>query len=314
MDAIFLVLGLVGLWFGSAMTLKGVLTISRKFRLPAFIVGGVILSVGTNLPEIFITLVAAFEKRVGIANASGVILGNALGSTLGQGTLILGIAGLFGALSLTPLMRKQCLVMPATLLFLLSIVQDGVLSFWEGVWLIFAYIAFLVHGILFSKRKKTAYPSEKYRPLHSSVQFVGGLALMLYASKLTVDSVVHLSLAYQVSQTFLSVFVIGLGTSLPELATTVAAVRNREGEIAVGNIIGSCVLDTLLLPGLGAVINFSMPVPEEILSFHAPLTAVMLSLIACLLMFRSPFGKVKSIIAITLYPTYYFLQVVTSRI
>jgi len=313
MDAALIVLGLIGLWLGSQMALKGAVKISQVFRVPSFIVGVTILSFGTCLPEIFIAITAALEQRSEFVHTPGVIFGNAIGATLGQGTLILGIAGLFGALLLTPLLRKQSFMMPSALLLLLFMVQDGELSVREGALLILTYAVFLAHGIVHSKRKMPTLTDGQNNFFLSGIQFAVGLGLVLFASRLTVDSAINLSEAYQVSQTFLGVFVLGLGTSLPELATTAAAVRHREGDIAVGNIIGSCVLDTLFIPGLGAVIGSGLVVPQDILSFHLPLTLAMLAIIAGMLVLRRTFGRIQSSIAIAMYPVYYVIQVIASR-
>ncbi|MBI2551160.1 sodium:calcium antiporter [Candidatus Uhrbacteria bacterium] len=301
MDAFFLVFGLTGLWLGSQLAVRGAQNISQHFRISPLFVGLVILAIGTDLPELSVTIAGTLKETAG-ADASGVVLGNAIGSILSQGTLIVGITAFFGTLAVARRMvLRDGLMMLASLVFFLISALDGTISTAEGVLLLSIYAIYLLL-ILQTERNRAELPRKKTNGIFwTFIYLAGGLGLLVFSSSLVVDSTLRMASAIGISQVFISILAIGLGTSLPELATSVAAVRRGEGSLAFGNLVGSCTLDALLLPGIGALIASGLPVDSALLTYDLPAALIALTLVVIMFLMTKRFDRRYALAAIILY-------------
>jgi cation:H+ antiporter len=255
LDIVLLIFGVLGLWLGTELTIGGAMAIAKRHQLSEFFVGLVILSFGSDLPEIAVAIDAGI-KSLGDMDASGVIVGTAIGSVMGQMGFVLGVAGLITFLVLPRryVFRHGAVLLGATVM-LYWLASDGVVSRGEGLTLILLY-AFYVLALM----KGEQVPEEAPEPmseggLKSWIALLIGLAVVIGSSELTVNSVISLAHRFGISESLISVFVIGVGTSLPELSISISAILKKKTELSVGNIIGSNILDTLLPIGLAAVIT-----------------------------------------------------------
>ncbi len=251
---ILLLLGLLGLWGGTLLTVRGAVLFSERHGLSQGFVGLTVLAIGTDLPELFISVSASLQQLRGI-EASGIIVGNAIGSTMAQATLVVGVAGLFGYLSMAPRMVRRdgtTLLLAIAMALLLGL--DGMISRGEGMVMLLAYALYLValsQGERGRKRNNVSAPGMVPTPILILV----GLSTVTLAGHVVVTEGVALAETLGMSQTILGLFILGFGTSIPELALSVGAARDGHGSLAVGNAIGSCVFDLLVPIGLGAALH-----------------------------------------------------------
>lgn len=255
-ELILLLVGLLGLWGGTEMVIKGAMNIADYYKLSQMFVGITILAIGTDLPEMFVAVDAALQKKYALVDTSGLIMGNALGSSMSQITLILGIAALFGTLTY---LRKSLYADGLMILFSIVIVfilgYDGIISRKEGLIMILVYLIYYTR--LFQQEKVLSKVNEvKFngRLWWNVVLLIVGLFVVAFASKLVVENGVKLAVALNMRQSLVGILFIGLGTSLPELALSINAAVKKANNLSVGNLIGSNIFDLLMPVGLGASI------------------------------------------------------------
>lgn len=256
MDLLALIAGLAGLWLGTDLAIRGAVSISKRLGISEFVVGVAILSIGSDLPELAIAVDGALINLRG-GEASEVVVGSAVGSALGQIGFVLGLAGLLGFLTLPRrVIATHGSVLMGTLVLLGVLALDGNVSRGEGSILVFAYLAYL--GFLLSDRdsweEKGDGPS--VLPLARSWLFVAvGLGVVIYSAELTVSAVGNVARILQISESVIAIIVIGLGTSLPEMSISVAAIVRHRSRMSVGNLLGSNIFDTLVPIGVAAIIS-----------------------------------------------------------
>ena len=256
MDYLSLLLGLAGLWLGTEFTIKGAVTVAARLGVSEFIVGVAILSIGSDLPELAIAVDGAI-KNLQAGETSDVVVGTAIGSSLGQIGFVLGVAALFSYLTLprsVVFRHGSVLLGSAVLLGVFGI--DGTVSRTEGAALLTVYLIYFV--ALFGDRHKA--PSEEtdsagLTMLRSWVYLLVGLGIVIASAEMTVRGAIAVADELDVSEAFIAIVIIGLGTSLPELSISVgAAIRDRT-RMSVGNLIGSNIFDTLVPVGAAAAIS-----------------------------------------------------------
>ena len=255
MDIVLLIIGVAGLWFGTELTIGGSLAIAKRHHLSEFFVGLVVLSFGSDLPELAVAVDAGL-KSLGGKEASGVVVGSSIGSVMAQMGFVLGLSGLIAYLTLPKRYIYQhgaVLLGSTVLLFLMAF--DGIVSREEGLTLITVYVIYV-----FVLMKGEKVPAEVPEPiaeggLKSWFLLLLGLGIVIGSSELTVSSVLNIADTFGISDGLISVLIIGVGTSLPELSISISAILKKKTHLSVGNIIGSNVLDTLLPIGVAALIT-----------------------------------------------------------
>ena len=307
MDFLFLILGIAGLLLGTELTIGGALAIARKHHLSEFFVGLIVLSIGSDLPEIAVALDAGMKTFMG-QDASGVVVGSAIGSVIAQIGFVLGMAGMLSFLTLPRrFIFKHGTVLLASTVLLFLAGYDGVISRIEGLTLIIFYIIYVV--ILLSREK---IPEETPVTVTEDTAFpwtrlVVGLAMVIGSSELTVSSVVSLAYVFNISEAVISVLIIGLGTSLPELSISLAAILKKKVHLSVGNIIGSNIFDTLLPISAAALIT---PVlfARDILLFDLPYAFVLTFVVLFFFAFRRGLQKPEAATTLAMYLGYVLIK------
>ena len=255
MELLLLILGVAGLWIGSELTIDSALKIAKRHSLSDFFVGLAILSIGSDLPELAIAIDGGIKNYLG-GQVSDIIVGASLGSVAGQTGFVLGISGLVGYLTLPKryIYRHGAVLLGALIiLFLASL--DGSVNRTEGITLITLYLVYVM-SLLRVETAQAVETEPKTRLRFSPWLLVAlGVCIIVGSSELTVNSVVILANQFNISKAFISVVIIGLGSSLPELTISVSAIMKKQTRLSVGNIIGSNVLDTLLPIGIAATIS-----------------------------------------------------------
>jgi cation:H+ antiporter len=268
---ILLITGLAILIKGADFFIDGAIIISKKLHVSPLLIGITVVAFGTSAPELAVNIVSALEP-----GASDIGLGNIIGSNIANIGLILGVAAI-----LTPLAVKRIITtreipfMLLSALVFLALVADNFLtgasinelSGSDGVVLLLFFLIFLYYlsGTALGERSESlekefkrgyrAKPKEGKTMNQGIVLTIIGLAAVVIGAKLTVDNAVDLALAIGLSEILIGLTLVAIGTSLPELATSLVAAFKSEPDIAVGNIVGSNIMNTFLILGVNAVIS-----------------------------------------------------------
>lgn len=251
--------------------------------IPDFIVGVTIVAIGTSLPEIISSLFAVVE------NSSEIVIGNVIGSNVTNIFLIVGIAAIFGKkLKIGyELIHIDLPLLMGSALFLAITIVDGEFSLLEAVLALAGFLVYMLHAVserkkrvdvLIKREMKAVGVLKKIGVRTLITLFVSGFFIYL-GGRYTIESVVRLSEVLNLGTEVLAASAIAFGTSLPELAVTITAARKGKPEIAVGNVLGSNIFNTLAVMGIPALIG-PLVIPRNIVMFALPML-----LIATLLFF-----------------------------
>lgn len=303
MDFLLLIAGLVGLWLGTELTIGGALAIAKRHGLSDFFVGLVVLSVGSDLPEIAVAVDAGIKGLMG-QDASGVVVGTSIGSVVTQIGFVLGIGALISTLTLPRsfLLKHGAVLLVSTLLLFL-VAFDGTVSRIEGLILITFYILYVIVLVNADETPDHDHQTVAGGGMRSWVLLLVGLSTVILASEFTVSSVVNIAQSFHVSEVVVSVLIIGLGTSLPELSISISAILKKRTQMSVGNIIGSNILDTLLPIGIAAVIS-AVHFERGLLLFDLPFIFALTVAVLALFIFRKGLGRTEGILILSLYGIY----------
>ncbi len=304
---LLLILGLLGLWGGSILTVRGAVDLSEQHGLSKGFIGLTILAIGTDLPELLVSVSGSVQQLQGV-EASGVIVGNATGSAIAQGTLVLGTAGLVGYLSVAPRMvRRDGLTLLLAALLTGFLAFDGHVGRVEGAALLIAYLIYLV--ALFQSEHQSGEPRPPLAGRANPLMLIGiGLVTVILSAHVAVTEAVELAELWGISQTVLGALILGAGTSLPELALAVGAARQGHASLSVGNVIGSNIFDLLVPVGLAAVMYPLMVAPATI---WIDLPTVALATVALLIFLtrRRGLQRAEAVALVVLYVGYATLRV-----
>jgi len=302
---IFLISGLIALWFGSDIIVGAAQRIARKIGVSELIIGLTITSIGTSLPEISNSIRSALNNLQGI-ESSGIIVGNIIGGNLVQITLILGIVTMVAVLHTTKLslMRDGSMVLiAASIMYLFSL--DGTVSRIEGFILISIYIGYLFYVLRVEKIVEKV-KLRKENPVLDFFIIAVGLVVIIYGTKLVVENGVTLANHFNIAEVFIGVF-IGIGTSLPELSVSIKAAMRQAHRLSLGNLLGSNITDPLLSFGVGAAIS-GFSIEKIAILFYFPFW-IIVTLIALLMLFNHMnLNKKEGTVLILLYILFIYLS------
>ena len=300
MDFFLLIAGIIGLWLGTEITIGGALAIARRHNLSEFFVGLVVLSIGSDLPEIAVAVDAGIKGLMG-QDASGVVVGSSLGSVVAQIGFVLGLGGLISHLTLPRdfVFRHGAVLLSATVVLFL-VAFDGVVTRSEGLILIAFYTIYVV-ALMNGGNKPETEPEMIAGGGFKSWLLLGvGLTTVVLGSEITVSSVVSIAQTFNISEALIAVLIIGLGTSLPELSISISAIFKKKTQMSVGNIIGSNILDTLLPIGIAAVIS-AVKFERDLLYFDLPYIFVLTSIVLGFFITRNGVRRPQAIVILSVY-------------
>ena len=253
-NAILTVVGLVMLCFGGNWLVSGGVAIAKKFRISNLVIGMTIVAYGTSTPELAASLAAAGEYGT-------LILGNIVGSNIANIGMVIGVAAILAPLAVSKsVLRKEIPIMLGVSILLVVISLDGELSQYDGVLLlgalgVFGFYTYKDAMKQRTKEKEDAEQNKKNVYLKSVVLIAMGVGLLFIGARLTVDNAVILAEEFGLSDKIIGLTVIAIGTSLPELITSIIAIRKGHAEIGIGNIIGSNIYNILMIMGVGAALG-----------------------------------------------------------
>ena len=254
LSAVLLLIGLVMLCFGGNWLVSGGVAIAKKFRISNLVIGMTIVAYGTSTPELAASIAAAGDH-------SAIILGNIVGSNIANVGMVIGVAAILVPLAVQKsVLRKEIPIMlgVSALLVLLSI--DGEISQYDGALLLVGLGIFAVYTFrsALKQREKNTDDSDsnKNNVYVKSIGLIGiGIIVLYIGAILTVDNAVVIATELGLSEKIIGLTVIAIGTSLPELITSIIAIRKGHSDIGIGNIIGSNIYNILMIMGVGAALG-----------------------------------------------------------
>ncbi len=256
MTYLLFILGLVALFFGGEYLVRGASAIARRYNLSPMVIGLTIVGFGTSAPELLVSVQAALAGQPAIA------IGNVLGSNIANILLILGVAAVIAPLMipLRKVWRDLGFMALATAAIWLML-MDGMVTRAEGVVLLIGLVVFMGVAFFYGKLDPADIDDTPPAPMGMAlVQTIGGLVVLVIGARLLVDSSTEIARAFGISEAVIGLTIVAVGTSLPELATSVIAAIRKQTEIAVGNVIGSNVFNIFSILGITALI---VPIPAE---------------------------------------------------
>lgn len=258
MEYIILIVSLVGIVFGADYLVAGAVSIARKFKVSDFVIGAAIVGVGTSMPELVVSFIGAIQGNADVA------IGNVVGSNIFNVLGILGLTAMFFPVAVDKANMKfeipLCIIVSVLLTVLALNFFDGTsacIGRIDGIVLLCVFAFFMWYSFYRDRKNPSAAQEETVQddrtPLWLAiVKVVGGLALLITSCDFFVDNAVLIAKSFGVNDAFISLTLIACGTSLPELAASIAAAVKKNTQMALGNIIGSNIFNISLILGISS--------------------------------------------------------------
>ncbi|MFT5882622.1 MAG: cation:H+ antiporter [Crocinitomicaceae bacterium] len=268
-DICLIIAGFIALYFGAEWLVKGASEIAIKVGISPLVVGLTVVAFGTSTPELLVCLKANAVSQPDLA------LGNIIGSNICNIALILGIAAVIKPIEIhRQIIRREMPILIAVTLGFIGVLWNGSISQIEGAVLFLCVVSYVVVSIVqsrkehgqndygeFSTDEVVAVKKSGTKKLVISIVFIlVGLGVLKYGSEWLVEGGVGVAGAMGIDEAIIALFLFAFGTSLPELATSIVAIRKGEGDIITGNAIGSCIFNILAVIGITAMVK---PIKEE---------------------------------------------------
>ena len=266
LNIILLCLGIALLYYGSEWMVKGAASLALSFLIRPAIVGLTVVAFATSAPELLVSLIAACK------GSSGISLGNILGSNVANIGLVLGASAMVKPLTVDKkLVGREIPFMIGTSALFWWVCLDGYLDRMDGIILLSGLAVFLLMGTLTARDKNEKEPSgiTERKTLKFIILIVTGMAGLLAGANLTVRSAIFIARQFGLSEIFIGLSIVAVGTSLPELATSVVAGMREEHDICIGNVVGSNIFNICLVIGTVGLFN-PMAVDPGLLRFEFP--------------------------------------------
>ena len=293
LDVGSVITGLILLCIGGYAIVSGGVALAKKLQISSMIIGLTVVAYGTSTPELAASILAAFNSHTEL------ILGNIIGSNISNVGMVIGVSAIFAPLLISKITVSRWIpIMIGVSLLVIGMSYDGEISQIDGIILIAALIGFTLYTVKTVKKQKiqesgtieneslegelflSKYKIETYP--QSIALIVSGIILLFLGGHLTIDGAVGISETLGLSQLIIGVVIVAIGTSLPELITSIIAIAKKQTDIGVGNIVGSNIYNILLILGVSATI-IGIPVSTDVFSNYYIMIAFSLVLFLSLI-------------------------------
>lgn len=254
---LYLVGGLIMLFIGAEGLIRGSSNLAIKIGITPLIVGLTVVAFGTSAPELVVSLKAA------LVGNSSISLGNVIGSNIANIALILGIASLIRPLYVhANIIMREIPIMIGVSILLIVLLLDGEVGFIDGLIFVLGIIVYTIVNIYMARKEKSSEVKEEFEEglksrlgVPVSIIFVViGLGLLIIGANFFVQSAVAIAKLFNISDAIIGLTIVAIGTSLPELITSIVASYKKESDIAIGNVVGSNIFNILGILGITALI------------------------------------------------------------
>lgn len=266
---IAMIVGLALLVWSADRFVAGSAAVARHFGMSALLIGMVIVGFGTSAPEMVVSALASFQGNPGIA------LGNAYGSNITNIALILGLTALLSPIAVhSQVLRKELPVLIAVTALAAFQLFDGELSRLDAVILLIVFLILMTWTVMQGMQQKAdplaaeieqEFANQTLALKPAIIWLVVGLVMLIISSRLLIWGAIDVAMALGVDELIIGLTIVAVGTSLPELASSLIAIRKKEHDIAIGNVLGSNLFNTLAVVGIAGVIS-PLSVPAEVLT------------------------------------------------
>ncbi len=295
-----LLLGFVLLIKGADFFVDGSSSVAKLLRVPSVVIGLTIVALGTSAPE------AAVSITAGVSGSNEIAVSNVVGSNIFNMLVVVGVCALIKpfVLDKTILKRDFPVNIVASVILLGMMLVGSVLSRLNGILLLLimvAYISFLVVCAI-KNREESADEIKTLSPLLSIIYIIGGLAAVIFGGDLVVDNATVIAKAMGWSETFIGLTIIAIGTSLPELVTSIMASKKGDNGLALGNVVGSNIFNLLFILGLSSSVS---PIPVDSRAIiNVIFLLIMTVLVYVLCVARKKLTRIEGAVMVTVYALY----------
>ncbi len=313
---LYILLLIVGMFFmikGADLFVEGASKVAKAMKIPSLIIGLTLVSIGTSCPELSVSIQSALK---GMNDMS---FGNVIGSNIFNTFVVIGVSSIFVPMVVSKNMFKYdipILIFIYVLLILMGfVITPNIINFWEGLVLFLIMIAYTVFLIIRSKNEPQEEEKEDDKPRKwyiNALFIVIGLAGIIFGGDFVVDSASYIAKQLGMSDLLVGLTIVAIGTSLPELVTSMVAAKKGENDIAIGNAIGSSLFNVVLILSTSAMIS---PMPIQMLQLFDVI--VMLVSAMMVLLFsakKKEVNRTGGIIFILVYVAYFTYIVIRNYI
>lgn len=300
LNILLLLVGFVLLIKGADFFVDGSSSIAKLLKIPSVVIGLTIVALGTSAPE------AAVSITAGLSGSNEIAVSNVVGSNIFNMLMVVGVCAIIKSFELDKniLKRDFPVNITANAVLLIMMLIGAVLSRFNGITLLVmmaVYIVWLVVAAL-KNREEGSDEIKTLSPVLSVIYIIGGLAAVIFGGDLVVDNATVLAKAMGWSETFIGLTIIAIGTSLPELVTSVVASKKGENGLALGNVVGSNIFNIMFILGLSSSISPIAVDSRAIINTTLLLGVTIAMYVMCVA--RKKLGRVEGIIMVSLYAVY----------
>lgn len=303
--------GLILLLLGGEALVRAAVTLADRLGVSRLIIGLTVVAFGTSAPELLVCVQAVLDDAPAIA------IGNVVGSNIANILLVVGAPALIAPFFCErSTMKREGLAMLGATVILIAVMAFDALMFWSGLALFVLLVVFLAAAYRSARKSGAGEFAEEVEELSEGVPRTGmsiaallvlGLAGLVIGSGLLVDGARGIALAAGLSETVIGITLVALGTSLPELATSIVAAIRRHGDVAIGNVIGSNLFNILGILGITAMVA-PVPVPPQVMLFDVWVMLICAMLLFPMAMARLPIGRTAGAVFLLGYGAYVWAQ------
>ncbi len=297
--------GLVLLVVAGDALVQGAVALSIKLGIPALIVSLTVVAFGTSAPEMLVSIQATLD------GATDLVYGNVVGSNIANILLVLGIPALIAPIAVSqPGVKRNFIMMISASLLLIAACGYGGLYFWTGIAFLFLLGAMMFDAYLMAKQGKVELDLDDidddvvtWPGWRTTLYIIGGVVGLPIGAHLLIDGAQSVALELGISEAAIGLTLVAVGTSLPELATTVMAAIRRQADVAVGNVVGSNLFNILAVAGVASLIDV-LPTPAGFLELDLWIMLATALAIAPFVFLRKDIGRVAGLVFVLTYIVY----------
>ncbi len=301
-DILFLLVGFVLLIKGADFFVDGSSSIAKHIGIPGFVIGLTVVAMGTSAPE------AAVSITAGIEGSNALAVSNVIGSNMFNLMVVAGVCAVIKPYKIEKVMLRRDFPVNivANVLLLVLMIVGSSLGLIDGLALLLLFVGYLVWVLVMAFRNRDSADDgediKKMSPVLSVIAIIGGLAAVIFGGQLVVDNATSIAQTMGLSETFIGLTIVAIGTSLPELVTSIVAARKGESGLALGNVVGSNIFNLLLILGLSSSISPIIVSFDTIINTIILIAVTLSVYVACL--FKEGMGRIVGGVCVSGYVVY----------